>query len=76
MTNNKFLEDKNGNRSSKRLWGSILLSFALILSLILFIFSIYENNYNYDSAEFIITTLFSSGTLLIGVGTFEKKHDN
>ena len=72
MTNN-FLQDKQGNKSSKRLWGSILLAIAIIFSSILFYFSLSGKATDPNTANSIINMFFISGGSLLGIGTFEQK---
>ncbi len=37
---NSFLEDAKGNKSSKRLWGSIILGIGTLFSVVLFVYSL------------------------------------
>lgn len=64
-----FLEDSNGDKSSKRLWGSILLAISIVLTCFLFFISIYKS----DTVTAIKTLefLFVSGAGLLGIGVFE-----
>jgi hypothetical protein len=69
---NKYLEDTAGNKSSKRLWGSIVFTVAIVLSVYAVVASVYLGN-SIDSNVFnIIASLSLSGTSLLGIGTFEK----
>lgn len=69
---NKFLEDSKGNRSSKRLWGSILLSTGIIFSAILFGYSLFLGAKDAATALGIINIFLISGGGLLGIGVFEK----
>lgn len=69
---NKFLECNNGNKSSKRLWGSILLGCGIIFSIILFGYSIYKGAADAVTATSIINMFLISGGGLLGIGVFER----
>lgn len=69
---NKFLEDSQGNKSSKRLWGSILLAIGIIFSIILFAYSLYRGAADAATALGIINMFLISGGGLLGIGVFEK----
>jgi len=73
-----FLQDSKGNKSSKRLWGSILLTFGLVFSTILFVFSLLAGAADPATAISIINIFLFAGGSLLGVGVFEKgiKHRN
>ena len=71
MTNN-FLQDSKGNKSSKRLWGSILLCSGIIFSTILFAYSLYRGAADAATALGIINMFLISGGGLLGIGVFEK----
>tara|TARA_R110002012_G_scaffold215674_5_gene386715 strand:- start:2798 stop:3028 length:231 start_codon:yes stop_codon:yes gene_type:complete len=71
MTNN-FLQDSKGNKSSKRLWGSILLIIGIIFSGILFCCSLFKGAADAATALGIINIFLISGGGLLGVGVFEK----
>ncbi len=71
MTNN-FLQDSKGNKSSKRLWGSILLSTGIVFSAILFFFSLSLGAKDGATALGIINMFLISGGGLLGIGVFEK----
>ena len=72
MTNN-FLQDSIGNKSSKRLWGSILLAVGIIFSSILFMYSLYKGAVDAATALGIINMFLISGSSLLGLGVFERK---
>lgn len=67
-----YLDDNYGNKSSKRLWGSILLIVAIIFSSILFYFSLIKGAQDAVTASGIINMFFYCGSGLLGIGTFEK----
>lgn len=69
---NKFLEDNHGNKSSKRLWGAIILLCGLVGSGILFWYSLEYGAKDADTASGIINMLLFSGSGLLGIGIFEK----
>lgn len=71
MTNN-FLEDANGNKSSKRLWGSIVLGIGILFSVVLFIYSLSKGAADASTALGIINMFLISGGGLLGIGVFEK----
>ena len=68
---NDYLQDTSGNRSSKRLWGSIILSAGLVLSVATTITSVYENNQIDDNVVAILQMLFLTGGALLGFGVVE-----
>ena len=76
---NGFLHDANGDKSSKRLWGSIILAVAVLMSLILFGYSLHKGAVDADTATSIINAFFITGGSLLGVGVLEngvfKKND-
>tara|TARA_R110000868_G_scaffold382861_1_gene649513 strand:- start:223 stop:459 length:237 start_codon:yes stop_codon:yes gene_type:complete len=67
-----FLKDAQGNKSSKRLCGVILLGLAVVFAVILFIYSILNIKSDTATAISIINMLLLAGSSLCGVGTFEK----
>jgi len=69
---NNFLQDSKGNKSSKRLWGSILLSIGISFSVILFAYSLYKGAADATTALGIINMFLISGGGLLGIGVFEK----
>jgi len=71
MTNN-FLQDSKGNKSSKRLWGSIILGTGILFSKILFYYSLFKGAADAATALGIINIFLISGGGLLGIGVFEK----
>jgi hypothetical protein len=69
---NKFLQDSKGNKSSKRLWGSILLTIGVMFSVILFVYSLYQGAADAATALGIINMFLISGGGLLGISVFEK----
>lgn len=69
---NEFLEDSSGNKSSKRLWGSILLGSGILFSAILFFFSLKSVAKDAATALGIINMFLISGSGLLGISVFEK----
>jgi hypothetical protein len=69
---NKYLQDTKGNKSSKRLWGSILLSTGIIFSIILFYFSLFKGASDSITAMNLVNMFLISGGSLLGIGVFEK----
>ena len=76
-----YLEDNNGNRSSKRLWGSIILGFAVGLSVIMAAIDILYDIKVEPTTIDIMKYMYLSGSGLLGIGVFEgifnhKKDEN
>lgn len=67
-----FLQDANGNKSSKRLWGSIVLGTGILFSVVLFIYSLSKGAADAATALGIINMFLISGGSLLGIGVFEK----
>ena len=69
---NKFLEDSNGNKSSKRLWGTIFGVITATMGLILFTVSFFCVIKDSATAMkvFEISGLITGS--LLGVGVLEK----
>ncbi|MHA1540287.1 MAG: hypothetical protein ACTSXQ_07415 [Alphaproteobacteria bacterium] len=68
----QFLEDTHGNKSSKRLWGSILLGTGMSFSIVLFIYSLSKGAADAATTLGIINMFLISGGSLLGIGVFEK----
>lgn len=67
-----FLQDSDGNKSAKRLWGAVLLGVGVLLSLILFYYSTELYASDAETAIGIINSLLLSGSGLLGIGVFER----
>lgn len=68
----KILEDSEGNKSSKRLFGSILISLGSALHITLFIFSLLKKAVDPVTALGIANNLIYVGATLLGVGVVEN----
>ena len=71
MTNN-FLQDIQGNKSSKRLWGSILLGVGILFAIVLFIYSLSKGAADAATALGVINMFLIAGGGLLGIGVFER----
>ena len=67
----EFLQDSQGNKSSKRLSGISLIGVGTILSIVLFTFSLISQPADADSTIGVIKTLLISGSSLLGVSVLE-----
>ena len=74
-----FLQDNHGNKSSKRLWGSIILGIAVVMAIVLFGYSLYQIVADASTAKSIIDMFLITGGSLLGIGVLEngifKKND-
>jgi hypothetical protein len=70
--NKGFLQDSEGNMSSKRLAGFMLIFFGIVMALILFYRSLYFPIANSQTALDIICYFLSIGGGLLGIGVFEN----
>lgn len=68
---NDYLQDTSGNKSSKRLWGSVLLGTAIVLSTVVVITSVYVGNKIDDNVVTILNGCFLTGAGLLGIGVVE-----
>jgi len=71
-----YLQDANGNKSSKRLWGSILLTLGIVASAILFYYSLLIGSKDAATALGVINIFLIAGSSLLGIGVFEKAVKN
>ena len=71
-----YLQDASGNKSSKRLWGSILLTLGIIASAILFYYSLLIGAKDAATALGVINIFLIAGSSLLGIGVFEKAVKN
>lgn len=61
----RMLREKNGKLSSKRVWGTIMLSLACIMTV--------AGGFDvYNPVEGLVTMMFITGAGLLGIGTFKK----
>ena len=67
-----FLQDSDGNKSSKRLWGAVLLGTGVLMALVLFYYSTELQASDAETAIGIINSLLLSGSGLLGIGVFER----
>lgn len=70
-----YLQDASGDKSSKRLFGSILIGSGILMSWILFIISIKNPMPAYETAKSIIEISIGLGSALLGIGVTEKFFD-
>ena len=68
----KFLQDNDGNESSKRLWGAILLATGVCMAVFLMTAGLAYGWISEMSATNILGSLFLSGAGLLGIGVVEK----
>ena len=68
----KITEDCNGNKSSKRIMGISMLSTGGAMAIALFVFSLFKDVKDAETALTIIKTLMVAGGGLLGIGIFEK----
>ena len=67
------LKDSKGKQSSKRAWGSVLLTIGIVFAMILFYYSLKTGAKDSVTANSIINMFLISGGGLLGIGVFEKK---
>ena len=67
-----YLRDSRGNKSSKRIWGSVILFTGLVFSVILFFYSLFKGASDAATALGIINMFLIAGGSLLGIGVFEK----
>lgn len=69
----EFLRDSFGNKSSKRIWGSIIIGFGAIAGICLFIISVFFGGASDPAtATSIINSFLLFGGSLLGIGVIEK----
>jgi len=71
-----YLEDTQGGKSSKRLFGAILLTFGMVMTAILFYVSIVNPDSSYNTSKDLIEACFFSGASLLGIGVCENFFHN
>lgn len=67
----KMHEDSNGNKSSKRLWGTILLVLGCVMKTILFAAAIKWKISDPATAMGVSSTIMYTGGGLLGIGVAE-----
>ena len=67
-----FLAGFTGERSSKRLWGSILMTVTLIMGAVLFVFAMLADVHDSNVSMKVIELFLGSGCLLLGLGLVER----
>ncbi len=76
MTNKKadeFLRDSFGNKSSKRIWGSIIIGLGAIAGICLFVMSVFFGGAGDPATAIsIINSFLLFGGSLLGIGVIEK----
>lgn len=71
MSQKTFLEDHNGDKSSKRLWGSILLANGLLLKNAEWVIGIFKITSNPTMMTQASESLIYAGSVLLGFGVVE-----
>jgi len=67
-----FLTDADGAKSSKRLWGSILLTSGILMGFILFAYGIIKESASFPASMEVMQMFIISGSGLLGLGIFEN----
>lgn len=62
----EWLKDKSGKLSTKRVWGTIENTLGLLMA-------VCSGFDFYDIDSMLILTILGNGSVLLGLGTFEKK---
>ena len=74
-----YLQDNNGNKSSKRLWGTVCmivgLTMAMSITAIYMIMAIGDVHLELGELNSIFYAVFGASTSLLVGGTFEKRSD-
>ena len=69
----EFLRDSFGNKSSKRIWGSIIIGIGAIAGICLFIISVFFGGAGDPATAIsIINSFLLFGGSLLGIGVIEK----
>ena len=68
----KFYEDSEGNQSSKRVAGFLMVTFAMGLAFMVFVFSFFQELRNTDVILDVIHLFTFSGAGLLGIGVIEN----
>lgn len=64
----KMTESPNGDKSSKRIMGIVLLSLGMALLVTLFFLAVFTDVKDSDTAEYCVMMLITSGSGLLGLG--------
>lgn len=67
-----YLHDHTGNRCSRRLWGSVLLSIGVSMGVVLFLYSLSNPENLFVSAYNVMQVFFISGGSLLGLSILES----
>ena len=68
----KLLQDHKGKKSSKRLYGSILISAGITFAIITYIFALFWGLKDPSTALNIVQLFLVTGGCLVGSGVFEN----
>lgn len=68
----QFLQDNNGNFSSKRACGAVLIGMAILVGWFIVIFNAVSNA-DLQWAWKVLEGFLTTATVLLGVGVFETK---
>ena len=71
-----FLQGMNGEKSSKRLWGSIILGLGVFLGVNLFYFAVFGKVNDSHTALIVVEAFLAAGSALLGFGVFERTVKN
>ena len=72
VNNEGFLKDDNRRKSSKRLWGSILLCTGAVVGATISYFGIFFKIQDAEFVKFFVNSSYLSGSFLLGVSVAEK----
>ena len=68
-----FLEDINGDKCAKVLMGVVVITICIIMCIVAFFYALFSEIKSPSIIEFIIISLGSFGSTLIGITAFQKK---
>lgn len=68
---NTFLEDSQGNKSSKRLTGIISVSLGAVMGIVLFVLSLNSEIKDSATAISVMNGFLIAGSSLLGIGVLE-----
>lgn len=72
----KYLESVEGDKSSKRLWGSILLANGILLKNLEWALPIFKELSNLALMQTTSESLIYAGAALLGIGVIERFSNN